>query len=43
MENDPYMKTLKYFILKNKAVNGMIEEESELYNYLENKEDDNHY
>lgn len=40
MENDPYMKTLKYFILKNKVINGMIEEESELYNYLENKDEE---
>lgn len=34
MENNPYMRTLKYFIFKNEIKNNIIEETSELYTYI---------
>src|SRR5574344_1168370 len=34
MENNPYMRTLKYFIFKNEIKNNIIEENSELYTYI---------
>lgn len=39
--NYTYMRTLPYFILKQEAINGVVEEKSELLSYIENSDGDN--
>lgn len=44
-ENNPYMRTLDYFILKGEVINGETVLKSDLYNYLTNQEEkvENYY